>query len=267
MRGEVARRTLAARKKSLLGWGIGVAGFMVLIVASYPAIRDQSGITDLIDEYPDWVQQILGLGGGLSITSPAGYLNSQVFANVLPLVFLIFLIAFAVREVAGAEQDGTMELTLAHPVTRDDYLLEKTLAMIGGGVLLALVAAVTMLVPALAIAMDLSIWGVISAIVSVFAMCLLFGVLALAVAAATGSKALALGISAGLGVAAYVLWGLQSLLDAIAVTRFFNPFHWALAGDPILDGIQAANIAGLLVATAVLLGLAVWLFRGRDLGV
>jgi ABC-2 type transport system permease protein len=264
---EITRRTLAARRKSLLGWGIGVTAFMVLIVASYPAIRDQSGITDLIDDYPDWVEQILGLGGGLSITEPAGYLNSQVFANVLPLIFLTFLIAFAVRETAGAEHDGTMELTLAHPLTRDRYLVEKSAAMIIGGLFLAVLATVTLLGPALAIGMDLSFWGLVSAVISVFVMSLVFAALALAVAAATGSRALAMGASAGLAVAAYVLWGLQSLLDALAPTRFLNPFHWALAGDPILDGAQLGNLAGLIAAVAVLVALAVWSFRRRDLGV
>jgi ABC-2 type transport system permease protein len=267
MRGEVIRRTLASRRKSLIGWAIGVTGFMVLIVASYPAIRDQSGITDIIEDYPDWVEQILGLGGGLAITEPAGYLNSQVFANVLPLMFLIFLIAFAVRETSGAEQDGTMELTLAHPITRGAYLLEKSAAMVVAGLLLAVLSAVTVLLPAAAVGMDLSLWGLASAVISVFVMSLLFAALALAIAAGTGSRAVAFGVSAGLGVASYVLWGLQSLIDVLAPTRLLNPFHWALAGDPILDGVQGANVLGLLAATAALLAVALWLFRRRDLGV
>ena len=264
---EVTRSTLVSRRRSLIGWAIGVTGFMVLIVASWPAIRDQSGIGDILDDYPDWVEQILGLGGGLSITSPAGYLNSQVFANMLPLVLLIFLIAFAVRETAGAEQDGTMELTLANPLTRTRYLLEKTLAMLGAGLIIAAVAGVTLLVPAMAVGMDLPVWGVVSALISVFAMTLVFAALALAVAATTGSRTLAFGVSAGLGIAAYVLWGLQALLDAIAVTRFANPFHWALAGDPIVNGLHGGNVAGLLTAAAALSWVAVWGFNRRDLGV
>lgn len=267
MRFEVLRRTIAARRRSLVGWGAGIVGLLVLIVLAYPAIRDQDAYSDLLDDYPDFVKEILGLGSGLDITSPAGYLNSQVLTNMLPLIFLIFLIAFATRETAGEEQDGRMDLALAHPISRERYLLEKVAAMLVGGFVLAVVAAVSLLAPAPLIDMDISFNGLVGAVMSVFLLSLVFAALAFAIAAITGRRAVALGMAAGVGVALYILWGLAALIDAFTATRFVNPFFWGLAGDPILDGLQVGNALLLMGEVAVLIAIAVWGFRRRDLKV
>src|SRR3972149_2283814 len=140
MSGEVFRRVLAARKKSLTAWALSLVALMLMMVGAYPAVRDQDMFSDLMEQYPDFVQQIMGLGSGLDIASPAGYLNSQVFANMLPMLFLIFLIGFAVREAAGEERDRTMDLLLAHPVTRERVLVEKLAALLGAGLWLGVAA-------------------------------------------------------------------------------------------------------------------------------
>jgi hypothetical protein len=144
MRFETFARTLRNRRRSLIGWSIATVGLVGIIVLSYVAIRGQQSFQDMMDQYPDFVKQMLGLGGGLSITSPPGYLNSQLFANTLPLIFLIFLIAFAARETAGEESDGTLDLALAHPVTRERFVLEKFAAMVVAGALLALLSVLTL---------------------------------------------------------------------------------------------------------------------------
>ena len=76
-------------------------------------------------------------GGELDIASPAGYLNSQVYALMAPLVLLIFAIGAGAGAVAGEEERGTLDLLLAHPLRRRDYVVQRFLA------LAALVSALT----------------------------------------------------------------------------------------------------------------------------
>lgn len=267
MRSEVFRRVIASRRRSLLWWTIGVVLLMALIVLAYPAIRNESGFSDLMDQYPEFVQQILGLGSGLEITSPAGYLNSQVFANLLPLIFLIFLIGFAVRETAGEEREGTMDLELAHPVTRERAIAEKLVAVLTSGLWLGIVSTGSLMILGPMVDMGLPFSGYLGATLATLLIGTVFGTLALAIGAATGSRGIAIGASSGLAVGFYILWGLAPLIEALQFTDVVNPFYWAFAGDPILNGIQGGNLALLVAMTAVFSAAALWGFRRRDIGV
>lgn len=267
MRAETFRRVVVGRRKSLIGWSIAFLAMMAFIVLLYPAVRDQPSFSDLVEDYPEFVQQILGLGGGLDMTSPEGYLNSQLFANTLPILFLIYLLAFAVRETAGEERDKTMNLALAHPIKRERFILEKFAAMTVTGLGLALVAVVGLLITGPLVDMDLSIAGYLGATLSVFLIALVFATLALAVGALTGKRSLAYGVTSALAVVFFLVWGLAPIVDGLAWTNAINPFFWGLAGTPVVSGLQVGNALLLLGAVAVLAAAAVAGFRRRDIGV
>jgi ABC-2 type transport system permease protein len=267
MRGEVFRRVLASRRRALIWWTIGIVLLMLLMVLAYPSVRDQSSFNELMEDYPDFVQQILGLGSGLEITSPAGYLNSQLFANMLPLLFMIFMIGFAARETAGEERDGTMDLLLAHPVSRQRALIEKLAAVLTGGLWLAIISAGTLMAFGPIVDMDLPMSGYAGATLATFLLACIFGTLALAVGVATGSRAIAIGASSGVAVLMFVLWGLAPLINAFEPTNTVNPFYWGFVGDPILNGVQAGNMLGLVGVCALFSAAAVFVFRRRDIAV
>ena len=260
-------RTLRSRRKSLLGWSLGLVGLIAITVAAYPSIANQEGFSDIIDDYPEFVQEILGLGSGMSITEPAGYLNSQFFSNMLPLLFIIFLVSFGVRETATDERDGTLDLITAHPIIRRRLMLEKALAVLTAGTFLAILSVLTFLISAPLAGMDISISALWGATVSVFLAGVLFGGLAFGIGAATGSRGIALGTASGVAVATFILWGLAPLIDAISSLERLSPFFWALAGDPILNGIQAGNALLLLGTGIVFIGLGIWRFERRDIAV
>ena len=263
----VFRRTLRSRRRSLLGWSLGLIGLIAITVAAYPSIANQEGFSDIIDEYPEFVQEILGLGSGLSITEPAGYLNSQFFSNMLPLLFIIFFVSFGVRVTATDERDGTLDLVTAHPIPRTRLMLENALAILVAGTALVALSILTFVVSTPLAGMDISVGALWGATVSVFLVGVLFGGLAFGLGAATGSRGIALGTASGLAVATYILWGLAPLIDAINPLERLSPFFWALAGDPILHGVQAGN-ALLLLGTGVLfIGAGIWLFERRDIAV
>ncbi len=267
MRAEVLRRVVTGRKRGLIAWTVSLVALMVLMVVAYPAVRDQPTFAELLEDYPDFVQQIMGLGSGLDIASPGGYLNSQVFANMLPLLLLVFLIGFAARETAGEEREHTLDLLLAHPVTRTRVLLEKLTAMLGCGLLFGVVSAATLMIFGPLVGLDLSVNAYVGATLANVAVGWVFGAVALALGAWTGSRAVAIGVASGPAVVLYVLWGLAPLVDALEATNPINPWYWSLAGDPVINGIQGANLLLLFGMTAAFSAVAVVGFRRRDLGV
>ncbi len=259
--------TLRSRRRSMIGWSLSLIGLIGITVAAYPSIANQEGFSDIIDEYPEFVQEILGLGSGLSITEPAGYLNSQFFSNLLPLLFIIFLVSFGVRVTATDERDGTLDLIAAHPIPRRRLMLEKALAVLTTGTVLALLSILTFVISTPLAGMDVSFSALWGATVSVFLAGALFGGLAFGIGAATGSRGVALGTTSGLAVATFLLWGLAPLIDPINSLERLSPFFWALAGDPILNGIQAGNALLLLGSGVLFAGAGIWLFDRRDLAV
>ena len=92
-----------------------------------------------------------------------------------------------------------------------------------------------------------------------------FGALAFAVGAATGSRGLARGASAAVAVLAYLANSVFPQVAALAWTRSSSPFHWYLGGEPLVHGVQWGGVAASLAATAVLAAVGTVLFVRRDL--
>ena len=76
-----------------------------------------------------------------------------------------------------------------------------------------------------------------------------------------------MGVSSGLAVVTYILWGLAPLIDGISTLEVLSPFFWALAGDTILHGPQWGNIALLALVGLGFVGIGIWRFERRDLAV
>src|SRR5262245_6353604 len=133
---EVLVESVRERRRSLAWWLLGLAALTALTIAFYPSIRDDPALSDYAENLPESLRALFA-GGELDLTSPAGYLNSQLFALTAPLIFLIFAIGNGAGAVAGEEERGLLDLILAQPLRRRDYALQRFLA------LAALVGALT----------------------------------------------------------------------------------------------------------------------------
>ena len=78
---------LRLRRISLIVWVASVFALVAMITAFYPQIRSDPSLNSLYANMSPAMQALLG---GSDLTSPAGYLNTQVFAFFLPAVLLVF---------------------------------------------------------------------------------------------------------------------------------------------------------------------------------
>ena len=106
------------RRLGIVAWAVGIAALAALLAVAYPTVRGNTQLDSTIANLPKGVQAAIGLGNGAGLSSPVGYLDSQYFANSLPIVLLVFAIGVAAWSISGDEQDGTLELLLANPVSR-----------------------------------------------------------------------------------------------------------------------------------------------------
>jgi ABC-2 type transport system permease protein len=199
------------------------------------------------------------------LTTPAGYVQAELFGLTAPLV----VVAYAVTTAAGLaadEERGRLDLLLAQPVSRTGVLLGRAGAMALGTATLAAVTGAALLVAGALGGPELPAAHVAAAALHLGLLGLVFGALATAVAAATGRLTTSRAVPAVLAVLAYVLNGVAPLAGWPAAVRDLSPFAQYAAGPPLVAGISGTGVAVALATSAVLLVLAVAAFRRRDIG-
>lgn len=251
MRTEVLFESLRERDRSIIWWTLGLVLLIGVNVAFYPSVRDDAALSDYAKDLPESLRALFA-GGELDLASPVGYLNSQVFALTAPLVLFIFAIGAGSGAVAGEEEKGTLDLLLAHPLRRRDYVVQRflALAVLVGALGMALLAAVAL--GSAAVNLEIGFDRLVAATVSVTLLALFVGSLSLAIGAIVPGRARAIAISAGVAVAAWLLDGLGQAVDPLEPWRPLSPYYQALGHNPLRNGAPWSGWAILVVATLTL---------------
>ncbi len=261
---EVIAETLRERRRSLIWWSLGVIGLIGLTVAFYPSVKGSAGLSDYAKDLPEGLRGLF-VGGEIDITSGPGYLNSQVFAMAAPLILLIFAIGAGAGAVAGEEERGTLDLLLAHPLRRSDFVLQRFVATAVLVIFLSAVLFATVAVASALVDLKIGLDDLLAACGSNALLAMLFGALALTSGAVMPGRARAIGAATTLAVAAWMLDGLGRAIDWLDPLRPLSPFYQAIATDPLRDGAPWASWALLAGLTGALAAVAVLGLNRRDL--
>jgi ABC-2 type transport system permease protein len=261
---NVFAKTLWDARRSLLAWAVAISAVGVMYAAFWPTVNTPD-MQEALRSYPEGMLEALNYD---DLTTPAGYLGSSVYGLLIPLLVAVLAIAYGTRAVAGDEEAGTLDLVLAHPVSRTRVALQRFAALAAALVVVGAVLWLAML----AIAGAAELEGITAAELAattvqlaLFGACL--GAVAFAVGAATGSKALAIAVSAGVAVLTYLASGFFPQIEGLQWTRDLSPWHWYLGGEPLKNGLQAGDSLLLLGVTVVLVAAGTWRFNRRDVAV
>lgn len=261
--GAVARTVLRQRRRSTALWSLAVAALAALYIAFWPSLgADGDAMAGYVDAMPAQLVQAMGLA---AIATPAGYLAATVYGIVAPALLLVLAVGSGARLLAGAEEDGTLELELTSPTSRRQVYLERLLAL--WAIALVVVAALTaaVLLAAAAAGMDVDAGGVLAASTGLLLLVVALGTVTLAAGAATGRRAVALAVGAGLAVAAYVANALGANVRGAAWLADASPWSWYLGADPLATGFDAAGLLLLAGLTVVATVAGLLAFERRDL--
>jgi ABC-2 type transport system permease protein len=265
MRRSVFLKTLDDTRRALAWWSLGLIGMAAMMIAVYPTIRDNPELNKLVEDYPEALKAFIAFGGEVDYTSGAGYLGSELFSFMVPLLLLVAAIGAGARATAGEEERGTLDLLLANPISRRRLVTEKLGALAAEIAALALVLWLSLLVGVEIVGMDVSAAHIAAATVSAALLGLAFGAIAVLVGAASGHRGMAIGVTAAGGVAAYLVSSLATLVDFLEPVRQLSPYYHYVASDPLRGGLVLDH-ALFLVALALVAGvLAIMIFDRRDL--
>ena len=261
---NVFTKSLWDARRSLLGWTLAVAAVGCMYAGFWPTVNTPE-MAKALSAFP---QNVLEIFNYTDMTTAAGYLGGSVYGLLIPLLVTVFMVAAGTRAIAGDEDAGTLDLTLAHPVGRLRLALQRFAAITLGLVAVIAVLFLAMLAIRQLAQLDTVPIGNLAAMnlqLVLFGLC--FGALAFAVGAATGSKGLALGVAAGLAVLTYLANSVFPQANALTWTRKFSPWYWYMGNHPLVNGLQVGNCLLLLATTAVLVALGTLRFTRRDISV
>ncbi len=261
---SVLLKTIRDQRKALAWWALAFVGTVLMYAAFYPTIRENAAqMNEYVKSLPEAFRNLVGT----EFTSPAGYIKSEMFSFLGPILFLVFAVGAGSRAIAGEEEAGTLDLLLSVPIRRRRVLLDKFWAMVGTIFALAATmwAAIAILGPPFDLHLDLG--NLTAATLGCFLLAIAFGSIALAVGCATGSKGLATGVPSGIALVTFIVNMLAPSVVALKPFRMLSPFYYYIGNDPLVNGLDVGHAAVLLAISVAAVAVALVAFDRRDLAV
>lgn len=261
--GPVFLHTLMRSRVSIIVWGLSLSALGLMVVPFFDVyVTQEEQMLQFIENYPP--EFLAFFGGMAAINTPAGFLNSQL--TTLPVVFGIFAVLSGSALLARDEENGRLDLILAHPISR--------LALFGGRLAAFVTANIAILtfcwlgfcIPLNGSSMNVS-WGQMALpFVSTFAVVLVFGTTALLLSMVLSSRRKAAAAAGGVMVAGFFLSGMANLNADLKPIARALPYEYFQGGFAI-NGLNMAWFVSLLVVSALFAVLAGWRFQRRDIRV
>ena len=257
---SLLKKTLRDWRRSIIGWSIGLAAYVVVYLAFWKALHDTPSLTQL-------PANMATAFGARDLFSGAGYLQGTVFSLGGPVLTAMAAILLGARAVARPEDMHTMDLYLANPISRRGFVVQRLAAMLIALLCFGFVVWLTTVLMVSAEGMGVGVGKLTAAVVGLLLLATCYGTLALAVGAAVGRRTTALAVAGVLAVACYVIRILSQLASWAEPLRWLSPFHYYLTGDPLHRGFDVAHLSVLLAVSLVLAVAAPFAFERRDVRV
>ncbi|MEV0292623.1 ABC transporter permease subunit [Nocardia sp. NPDC050710] len=260
MKRTVFSQTLKEQRRGLIGWSIGLVIVPMMYLPSYQSLKEQGTLDNIKDNK---LYDAMGMGDFASAT---GYLQSMVFSLMGSLLLLVFAITFAARS-ATQEDNGTLDLLLAQPISRTGLLRQRFAALAVQTGIVTTVFTFAVIAGADAGRMGIPTGNIVAGCVGLGLLTLVVGTVTLLMGAITGKRALTLGLASLVALSAYLANNLGGMFDGADWLRKLSPFSYAIGNSPLVNGWSAVDLAVLAALIAVGLTAALIAFDRRDLAV
>jgi ABC-2 type transport system permease protein len=260
------RYALSRLRGQVLGWGLMLLLLGALSVARYNIMREnKESIQKVLQGSAGKLIALFGDPDPAKMFSPAGFL-SLTFFTFLPLVLGVFAVLAGSGLIAADEEAGTLDLVLAHPVSRTSLFLGRLLAFVAATVAILALSWVGLVAAMSRVALPVSAGALVLPFLSLLALLLLFGTLALLLSLVLPSRRMAAMTAGGVLLASYFLTTLERLDKDMESVARLSPTHYYQSGDAI-DGLDAGSFVGLLAVAGLFTVVAWWRFERRDVRV
>jgi ABC-2 type transport system permease protein len=260
--GELLLGPLREVRRATVLWAVSLSLLVGVNTLFWPTVRDSPELGSLTDQFPAGLAEAFGIS---DLTSPEGYLESQQYAVLLPMLISVAGVVIASGLTARREDAGHLELVLAQPVSRAVVLAGRAAVAAAALAAAGIAVLVTQLVTDALVDLVLPWSRLTATMVLTVLLAWVYAGVGLAVAGLTGRPGVALALGVGLVIAGYVVSVLFPLSDPLEPWRHASPWDWALGGEPLRGSTSPWRYAALLAAAGALTGVGLLGFGRRDL--
>ncbi len=253
---DVLVKDLRDRRTSVTVLGLSLALMTFFVLGIYAGMRVT--LDDLTKDFPP---ELLAFMGG---DAPGGYVVGELFNLIAPIALVGYAVMTGASATAGEEERKTLGMLLGAPVSRTDVLVSKAVGLVSGVVLATALFMLAAAGSSVLFDVGLGTTNVVATSVHLGMLAILFGLLALAVGAATGRSGTAAAASGGLALVCYLA---DSMLPLAGLERWaeLTPWFYYAGSDPLRNGLDLVHLSVLAVLAALALAAARVAFNRRDL--
>jgi ABC-2 type transport system permease protein len=219
------RYTIFGMRGQILGWGLGLAIYGLLIVPMYDVMGTEPGrFQQMIESYPPEFLAFFGADVN-SLITPASFLKMYAF-SMFPIIIGIFAVQAGSGLIVNDEERGRLDLIIAHPVGRTPFFYGRLLGLLMASVSIMFLAWLGFCLTLGSASMDLS-WGqMVVPFLPLLMQMLVYASLALVLSMFLPARSLATMVSGAVMVASYFLSSLAFMDTRIQVIAKALPYDY-----------------------------------------
>lgn len=263
----VIRYSLRNSRGAIIGWGIGLAALAIMMGSLFDMMVGSNELMDVMNAYSATMPELAEMFNMNEMNTPIGWLDVEYFSFV-PLMIGLFATGVGASLLARDEEGGTLDLILAHPVSRTGLFwgrfLANTLVII---ILLLISWASLLLTMTWSENFTLPAFELLLPFVSLFGIILFFMTLSLLFSMLLPARRTASMLAGMLVGASFFITLLAGVVDELERAADFSPLTYLETATAIDDGLNMVRF-GIFIAIDLVLVLISWqLFQHRDVRV
>jgi len=253
---------IKSRWMAILGWGFGLIVYGAVYISIFDGMFEQMTVFKDLSIY-----KIVGMQLG----SVEGYIASVVL-NYIPVLVGIYCIVTSTSTLAGEEDNGTLELIVAMPLSRWQILTAKAFALsvvvliimiivsIGNAVLLEVIKFKTPI--------NITPFGFFVALISSLPLVVGLIMIGIFLGAILPNRRIAAIVMTVYFIASYFGENIARMVKSLEPIKYFSLFNYYNTTETIFtEGTQLLDILILLGIAAVFFILALICFNRRNITV
>ena len=257
------RYTYTGLRGQIIGWGLGLALYGLMIVPLYDTMAAQNDrLQQMIASYPPEFLAFFG-ADTTSLVTPAGYLGMYAF-SMLPFIVGIFAVITGSGLIVNDEEHGRLDLIVAHPVGRAPFFWGRFLGLLGAALSIMLLGWLGFSVLLSRSSLGFS-WGQMAVpFLALLIQTLVYATFGLLLSMLLPSRSLAAIVSGIFMLISYFVSSLSSLDQRLETVAKVLPYHYY---QTVLS-FQQLNLTwlfALLGISLVMTVLAYMRFSRRDI--
>ena len=257
------RYTLISLRGQILGWGLGLALYGLLITSMYDTLQaQQDQFQQMIANYPDAFLAFFGADANVMMT-PAGFLGMYAF-SMMPILVGIFAVLAGSGLIVSDEEHGRLDLIMAHPVGRSTFFIGRSSALFAAGFVIHFFGWLGFCL--LLGRTNLGIgWGQMALpFLSLLVQMWLYTALALLLSLFLPARSLAAMVSGAVVMASYFISSLAFMHESLETASKFLPYHYYQTVLTFPE-VNLSWLLGLLGISLIMLAGAWLSFLRRDI--